>query len=155
MITREHDHRRTWSMITGGHDHRRTWSPEVSGARDRHNTLLSVQVSLIALFRLLDLDMLAARTAPQNSYRNRLERIMSLISLELWDRKCHRKWLFMQITWTKSIKLLRRPENWRSTLSCLAPVQLLLASTLLTDAERRAFCNPRSCNFRKHGCTVC
>ena len=38
----------------------------------------------MGLFRLLDLDLLvAARTAPHSSYRNPVERIMSLINLGL------------------------------------------------------------------------
>ena len=51
---------------------------------DHRTNFLSVQVALIGLFRLLDLDMLvAARTAPHSSYRNPVERIMSLINLGL------------------------------------------------------------------------
>ena len=51
---------------------------------DHRNTHLTVQISLISLFLCLDLDMLvAARTAPQNSYRNPVERIMSQLNLGL------------------------------------------------------------------------
>lgn len=39
---------------------------------------------LISLFIYLDLDMLvAAHTAPQNSYRNPVERVMSLLNIGL------------------------------------------------------------------------
>ena len=49
------------------------------GGPDHRNTHLTVQISLICLFLGLDLDMLvAARTAPQNSYRNPVERSLTL-----------------------------------------------------------------------------
>ncbi len=45
---------------------------------------MDVQISLICLFRSLDLDMLvAAHTAPQKSYQNPVELVMSLINLGL------------------------------------------------------------------------
>ena len=54
------------------------------GGPDHRNTYLSVQISLIALFISIDLDMLVvARTAPQNSYRNPVERVMSLLNIGL------------------------------------------------------------------------
>ena len=54
------------------------------GGPDHRTNFLSVQVALIGLFRLLDLDMLVVvRTAPHSSYRNPVERIMSLINLGL------------------------------------------------------------------------
>ncbi len=50
----------------------------------RRLTFASVKCTLIALFRKLDLDYLcAARTAPYHSYRNPVERIMSIINLGL------------------------------------------------------------------------
>ncbi|KAI8484568.1 hypothetical protein Bbelb_376750 [Branchiostoma belcheri] len=54
------------------------------GGPDHRVTYMSVQVSLICMFVILDLDMLVcARTAPQNSFRNPVERIMSIINLSL------------------------------------------------------------------------
>lgn len=54
------------------------------GGPDHRTTYLTVQISLICLFLSLNLDMLvAARTAPQNSYRNPVERIMSVLNLGL------------------------------------------------------------------------
>ena len=54
------------------------------GGPDHRLTYLSVQVALIALFRKLDLDYLcAARTAPCHSWKNPVERIMSLFNLGL------------------------------------------------------------------------
>ena len=54
------------------------------GGPDHRVTYLSVQLSLICLFRALDLDyLIAARTAPNNSFRNPVERIMSLLNIGL------------------------------------------------------------------------
>jgi len=55
------------------------------GGPDHRPTFLSVQLSWIALFRKLDLDMLiAARTAPGQSYINPVERVMSLLNIALY-----------------------------------------------------------------------
>ena len=52
------------------------------GGPDHRLTYLSVQLSLIALFLKLDLDFLCVcRTAPFHSWRNPVERIMSLLNL--------------------------------------------------------------------------
>ena len=52
------------------------------GGPDHRLTYATTQLSLFAVFILLDLDMLAmARTAPHHSYRNPVERIMSLLNL--------------------------------------------------------------------------
>lgn len=54
------------------------------GGPDHRLTYVSVQLSLIALFLQLDLDFLCAcRTAPYHSWRNPIERIMSIINLGL------------------------------------------------------------------------
>ena len=54
------------------------------GGPDHRLTYVSVQLSLIALFLNLDLDMLVAcRTAPNNSWKNPVERIMSIVNLGL------------------------------------------------------------------------
>lgn len=48
---------------------------------DHMVTYMSIQLSLICLFRALDLDFLiAAQTAPHNSFRNPVEHIMSLLN---------------------------------------------------------------------------
>ena len=52
------------------------------GGPDHIFTYLSVQLSLISLFLQLDLDFLCAcRTAPCHSWRNLVERIMSIVNL--------------------------------------------------------------------------
>ena len=54
------------------------------GGPDHRLTYLSVQLSLIALFLNLNLDILcAARTAPNQSWRNPVERMMSIVNLGL------------------------------------------------------------------------
>ena len=54
------------------------------GGPDHRLTFFSVQLLLIALFLNLDLDLLAVgRTAPNHSWRNPVERIMSIIRLSL------------------------------------------------------------------------
>ena len=52
------------------------------GGPDHRLTYVSVQLSLIALFLNLDLDFLVAcRTAPNHSWKNPVERMMSIINL--------------------------------------------------------------------------
>ena len=52
------------------------------GGPDHRLTFLSVQLSLIALFMNLDLDVLiAGRTAPSHSWANPVERIMAIVNL--------------------------------------------------------------------------
>ena len=54
------------------------------GGPDHRLTFFSVQLSLVALFLNLDLDLLVVgRTAPNHSWRNPVERIMSVLNLGL------------------------------------------------------------------------
>ena len=54
------------------------------GGPDNRLTYISVQISLICLFLKLDLDFLCAgRTTPYHSWRNPVERIMSILNLGL------------------------------------------------------------------------
>lgn len=54
------------------------------GGPDHRLTYISVQLSLICLFLKLDLDYLCAcRTAPYHSWRNPVERVMSVLNLGL------------------------------------------------------------------------
>lgn len=54
------------------------------GGPDHRSTFMSVKLSMIALFRSLDLDMLVAlRTAPSNSWANPVEKIMSIVNTGL------------------------------------------------------------------------
>jgi hypothetical protein len=52
------------------------------GGPDHRNTFLRVQLTLIAMFVMLDLDYLVAiRTPPGHSWKNPVERIMSILNL--------------------------------------------------------------------------
>ena len=65
------------------------------GGSDHRLTYLSVQLSLISLFLTLDLDFLCAcRTAPYHSWRNPVERLMSVVNLGLQSgsHEKGRKW---------------------------------------------------------------
>ena len=54
------------------------------GGPDHRTTYISTQLSMIALFLNLNLDYLcAARTAPHHSWRNPVERMMSILNLGL------------------------------------------------------------------------
>ena len=53
------------------------------GEPDHRLTYVSTQLSLIALFLNLNLDLCAARTAPNQLWRNPVERIMSVVNLGL------------------------------------------------------------------------
>ena len=61
------------------------------GGPDHRTTYGAVKLSLIVLFKLLDLDILiAARTAPGHSWANPAERIMSLLNLAYQNIAVHR-----------------------------------------------------------------
>ena len=54
------------------------------GGPDHQITYLSVQLTLICVFLVLDLDFLCAcRTAPAQSWKNPVERVMSILNLGL------------------------------------------------------------------------
>ena len=63
------------------------------GGPDHRLTYVSVQLSLIAVFIHLDLDILiAAQTAPNHSWANPVKRIMSVINLGLQCVGMMRSW---------------------------------------------------------------
>ena len=54
------------------------------GGPDHRSNFMSVKLSLIALFKSMNLDRLVAlRTAPSNSWANPVERIMSIVNIGL------------------------------------------------------------------------
>ncbi|KAJ8375554.1 hypothetical protein SKAU_G00061340, partial [Synaphobranchus kaupii] len=62
------------------------------GGPDHRLTYLSVQLSLLEIFLELDLDFLCAfRTPPQHSWKNPVERIMSILNLALQGVGCMRE----------------------------------------------------------------
>ena len=112
------------------------------GGPDHRVTYLSVKVALIALFVKLNLDYLcAARTAPYHSYRNPVERIMSILNLGLQAVALARQKMpdemETEAARCNSLKTLRkvaerRPEFRSACLDSVAP-----AKVLLTDIVRR------------------
>ncbi|WAR09165.1 hypothetical protein MAR_019123 [Mya arenaria] len=61
------------------------------GGPDHRTTYAAVKLSLIILFKMLDLDVLiAARTAPGHSWGNPAERIMSMLNLAYQNVAIHR-----------------------------------------------------------------
>ena len=107
------------------------------GGPDHRVTYLSVKLSLIALFLKLDLDYLcAARTVPYHSYRNPVERIMSIVNLGLQAVALARAKMPDELETTasrcNSLKALRavaqqKPDFVRSVADSLAPVKILLS----------------------------
>ena len=105
-------------------------------------TYLSVKLSLIALYLKLNLDYLCvARTAPYHSYRNPVERIMSILNLGLQAVALAREKMpdEMEATATRcnSLKALRavaeqKPDFVGSVVDSIAPVKILLS-----DVARR------------------
>lgn len=54
------------------------------GGTDQRNTLASVKIAIICLFKEFDLDLLiTARCTPGHSYRNPVERVMSVLNYGL------------------------------------------------------------------------
>ena len=81
------------------------------GGPDHRVTYLSVQLSLICLFRSLNLDYLVAvRTAPHNSFRNPVEHSMSLLNVGLQSVGIMREIM------SESEKLIKKPIQWMKLL---------------------------------------
>ena len=107
------------------------------GGPDHRLTYLSVQLSLISLFLTLDLDFLCAcRTAPYHSWRNPVERLMSIVNFGLQSVGVMRKEgsseaeeLLSKCNNMKQIRKLAdsHPTIVEDVLDSLAPVKILLA----------------------------
>ena len=107
------------------------------GGPDHRLTYVSVQLSLIALFLNLDLDLLvAARTAPSHSWANPVERVMSTINLDLQCVGVMRKKMEDEdekvFERSKNLKELRANciDNKDAVAQTLQPVKDLIASIL-------------------------
>ena len=109
------------------------------GGPDHRLTYVSTQLSLIALFLNLNLDFLcAARTAPNQSWRNPVERIMSIVNLGFQSVGMMRKEMTPEIERAikncNSLKQLRRAgKNFTTEIG----ESLQPAVELLTDITRR------------------
>ena len=108
------------------------------GGPDHRLTYLSVKVSLVCLFLLLDLDyLLAARTAPCHSWRNPVERVMSTLNLGLQcvglQRQAGDDKFELEARNCNSLSALRRaavkrPEFRTEALDSMEPVKCLVNS---------------------------
>ena len=84
------------------------------GGPDHRLTYVSTQLSLISLFLNLNLDLLcAARTAPNQSWRNPVERIMSIVNLGLQSVGVMRKEMSAEAE--KALKNCNTLKSIRST----------------------------------------
>lgn len=108
------------------------------GGPDHRLTYLSVKVSLVCLFLLLDLDyLLAARTAPCHSWRNPVERVMSTLNLGLQcvglQRQAGDERFEMEARNCNSLSDLRRaavkrPDFRNEVVDSIEPVKCLISS---------------------------
>ena len=120
-----------------------THSPEkpilfiyTDGGPDHRVTYTSVKLSLICLFKKMDLDYLCAmRTAPYQSYRNPVERIMAIVNLGLQAIAIARaempKEMEEEAERCNSLKALRavasrNSEFKEACLDAIAPVKRML-----------------------------
>ena len=107
------------------------------GGPDHWLMYLSVKLLLIALFLKLNLDYLCAvRTAPYHSYRNPVERIMSILNLGLQAVALAREKMpdemEVEAARCNSLKALRKvaernPEFRSACLDSVAPVKVILS----------------------------
>jgi len=112
------------------------------GGPDHRVNYISVKIALIALFRKLDLDYLCAvRTAPYHSYRNPVERIMSIVNIGLQAVALARRVMSQEMEAEaekcNSMKALqavaeRNPAFREAALDSIAPVKIVL-----TDIAKR------------------
>ncbi len=125
-----------------------THSPEkpvlflyTDGGPDHRVTYTSVKLSLIALFKKMDLDYLCAtRTASHHSYRNPVERIMSIVNIGLQAIAIARAEMPQEMEREadkcNSLKALRAAASRTSDfqgacLDAIAPVKRLLTDIVL------------------------
>lgn len=108
---------------------------------DHWITYLSVQLTLICLFRKFDLDFLcAARTAPAQSWKNPVERVMSILNLGLQSVGLMRKEcehasedLLKNCNSLKQIRaaVQRNPNLANEIADSIEPVKVLLSELFL------------------------
>ena len=107
------------------------------GGPDHRLTYASVKLTLIAVFRKLDLDYLCAcRTAPHHSFHNPAERVMSVLNLGMQSVGLVRRQLNEEVeteiqrcTTMSQIRelALKKPSIKESLLDSVSPVKVTLA----------------------------
>ena len=108
------------------------------GGPDHRLTYLSVQLSLMAIFLDQDLDFLCAvRIPPQHSWKNPVERIMSILNLALEGVGCVRQEVEHEeeLNRCSSLKSIRElaakiPEIKEEVLRCVEPMEDLMCSMI-------------------------
>ena len=111
------------------------------GGPDHNLTFLSTQISYICLFLQMDLDMLSAvRTPPYNSWKNPVERIMSIVNIALQSvglmRQSMSEGLEKLMAANNSMKDIRvaadrNPQLKDALLDSLEPVKCLLNGLIM------------------------
>ena len=104
---------------------------------DLQLTYASVKLTLIAVFRKLDLDYLcASRTAPHHSFRNPAKRVMSVLNLGMQSVGLARRQLeqeeeteIQRCTTMSQVRelALKKPSIKKSLLDAVSPVKVTLA----------------------------
>ena len=124
------------------------------GGPDHCTTYVSVKLSLIALFLKFDLDyLIAARKLPYHSWRNPVERVMSLLNLGLQCvgimRREGNELFEREMAQCDNMKALRKAgdkrEEFKSDLCDLVePVKVLLSQTFqrLQLKQKNVSCLP-------------
>uniref|UniRef100_UPI00358E6566 uncharacterized protein n=1 Tax=Myxine glutinosa TaxID=7769 RepID=UPI00358E6566 len=108
------------------------------GGPDHRLTYLSVQLSLLALYIDMDFDFICAiRTPPQHSWKNPVERIMSILNIGFQGVGCMREEVPHEAELKKcsSLKSIREqakktPELKDEVIQCVQPLKDLLASVI-------------------------
>lgn len=121
-----------YSLLSSQPDQKQVLLLYTDGGPDHRVTYVSVQLALIAIFKLLDLDFLcAARTAPCQSWRNPVERIMSILNLGLQCvglmRKKMEDTFESEASKCKSLKAAKRRSGFREeAIDSVSHVKVLL-----------------------------
>jgi len=114
------------------------------GGPDHRLTYVSVQLSLICPFRKLNLDFLCAgRTAPYHSWRNPVERIMSILNLGLQCVGLAREKMpdeYKKVAKCNNLTQLRkiaeRTNEFVEVKDSLSPVKVLLSNIFSPSFKR-------------------
>ena len=121
------------------------------GGPDHQLTYASVKLTLISVFRKLDLDYLcASRTAPHHSFRNPAERVMSILNLGMQSVGLARRQLDEEVeaelqrcsSMSQIRELaLKKPSIKESLLDSVSPVKVTLSYCSKIGTERKQiFC---------------
>ena len=130
----------TLSILKAAGEHKQILLVYSNGGPDHRLTYLATQISYICMFLVRDLDIIcAARTPPYYSWKNPVERIMSILNLALQSVGLMRAEMPAEfeaaITSSRSMKDIRdsaekKPGLREAYLDSLEPLKCLLSSRL-------------------------